>query len=407
MMLSGGFMKYIYYIGNFDFNLFNAQAQLVLSNGQIFRELGYEVIYIGASTKEVSPKLSDTKMNVNGFTVYTVSFSKKIKDLIIWKRNDNQIKKLLEKNNGKIEAVVLYGSTGFAIQVSSLSRWCKKYDISFIANCVDVSATSHGSLIQRVVKTIDLKWKNSIFKNESDAIIAVSKYISKYFNKKEEKPGVIIPPLKDCSFMPIPQQITDDDIVRLVYAGIPFPVDGRKVDISSYKDRLDIVLELFSKIYNFNKNIKLDIYGITKEQYLNVVKNHFSLVDSLKSAVYFHGIQDSEFIMHEISKADFTINLRDVNQMTSAGFSTKFVESISCGTPAITTNTSDLSNYLIEGKNGFFIDITDKNIALKQLNEILGIKKVEIMRMKEFCYNSKMFDYRNYKDQMDQLLRSL
>jgi len=399
-------MKYIYYIGNFDFYLFNAQAQLVLSNGRIFKELGYQVIYIGSSNKERYSKLSDTKVNVDGFPVYMGYFSKRIKDLIEWKKLDDEIIELLEENVDFIEAVVLYGSPGFAIQVSSLSRWCKNNSINFIANCVDISSTSHGNIIERIAKTTDRKLRDLIFKTKADGIIAVSKYIAKYFNKNNSKPVVIIPPLRDCNLMTTPQ-MTSTNLIKIVYAGIPFPVDGRKVDVSAYKDRLDIVLDLIGEIYKYNKSIRLDIYGLNEKQYLKVVNRHIPLMRYLSNIVYFHGVQNSEKIIQKISKADFTINLRNVNQMTTAGFSTKFVESISCGTPVITTNTSDLSNYLIEGRNGFFVNIDNKEDAVNKLLEIFSLKPKNIQKMKKYCFDSRLFDYREYVDEMKHFLDSL
>lgn len=44
-----------------------------------------------------------------------------------------------------------------------------------------------------------------------------------------------------------------------------------------------------------------------------------------------------------------------------AGFPTKFVESITAGTPVLTNQTSDLADYLVEGEIGFWLvdDIAD------------------------------------------------
>ena len=49
--------------------------------------------------------------------------------------------------------------------------------------------------------------------------------------------------------------------------------------------------------------------------------------------------------------------------MTMAGFPTKFVESISCGVPVIMNDTSDIRQYLSDGKNGILIELSSDNIA--------------------------------------------
>ncbi|MBS5797845.1 MAG: glycosyltransferase, partial [Dysgonomonas mossii] len=72
----------------------------------------------------------------------------------------------------------------------------------------------------------------------------------------------------------------------------------------------------------------------------------------------------------------------------------KFSESISCGTPVITTNTSDIKDYLLEGENGYFIDIDDT----QKMSYILTLSKEHINNMKDNAFNSKLFDYRNCEE---------
>ena len=93
--------------------------------------------------------------------------------------------------------------------------------------------------------------------------------------------------------------------------------------------------------------------------------------------------------------------------MTMAGFPTKFVESISCGTPVITNKTSDLDKYLVESKNGFWLTIDNDQKTLKELKGILKIPKEKIQEMKRECKKSKLFDYRIYKDVVKEFLNQI
>ena len=83
----------------------------------------------------------------------------------------------------------------------------------------------------------------------------------------------------------------------------------------------------------------------------------------------FHGKVSNLEARNKISKADFSILFRNVNKMTSAGFPTKVSESISCGTPVITNSTSDLEHYIINGKNGFLVNLNSKPLT----NELTNI----------------------------------
>jgi glycosyltransferase involved in cell wall biosynthesis len=62
-----------------------------------------------------------------------------------------------------------------------------------------------------------------------------------------------------------------------------------------------------------------------------------------------------------VKRSDFSIFLRDNNLVCTAGFPTKFSESIACGTPVLTNLSSDLGKYLIEGKNGYIMDISSED----------------------------------------------
>lgn len=395
----------IIYIGDFMFPHGNAGAQLVFANGKIFKALGYNVVFIGNSKSlDINTNLIDTEKEISGFKNFTIPFRKQISDIRNIKRINSQIIELFDLYKGDVEAVVCYGTPTLAITILSIRNWCKRNKVSFIGNIVDLSALSHGSIPNRILKWSDKTLLCSIFKYGSDGIIAVSSFIKQYF-EYGDNPIIVLPPLVDSERLP---QCTSkaNNRISIVYAGIPFPVDGRKVDESSYKDRLDITIDLLGEVYQSNKNFTFDIYGITENEYLGIIQRHKQLLIDLSNTIFFHGNTENEKVLQVVSNADFTINLRDVNRMTTAGFSTKFVESISCGTPTITTNTSDLSKYLIEGKNGFFINIDDKEDAVNKLIYILNLNPETVQEMKKQCYDSKLFDYREYVDEMKVFLDS-
>ena len=80
--------------------------------------------------------------------------------------------------------------------------------------------------------------------------------------------------------------------------------------------------------------------------------------------------------------------LRQSNIRNNAVFPTKFAEAITCGTPVISTNVSDLKEY--EKENTIFIDNFNAeeiaNAMTKMKNKSFG-KKVM----------SRIFDYRNFE----------
>jgi glycosyltransferase involved in cell wall biosynthesis len=130
------------------------------------------------------------------------------------------------------------------------------------------------------------------------------------------------------------------------------------------------------------------------------------LVD-MDDKICFHGnIKNDEAIIR-ISKADYSILFRDVNRSTTSGFPSKFVETISCGTPMVTTRTSDLHLYLEPSENGFFIGGNDDITIAKELSEIIKKSSESVFKMKKYCFKSNLFAYHNFVTQTKQFFDSL
>ena len=97
-----------------------------------------------------------------------------------------------------------------------------------------------------------------------------------------------------------------------------------------------------------------------------------------------------------IKNSDFSIFFRKKNLVTTAGFPTKLSESIACGTPVITNDSSDLKEYIENGKNGFLVEIDDMDYLFEQILVICNLSKSQLFGMKEYCAQEKTFDYREY-----------
>ena len=162
---------------------------------------------------------------------------------------------------------------------------------------------------------------------------------------------------------------------------------------------MDIVIDFLLKI---KKDFEFNIYGLSQEEYLSVIKRHNKKLDK---RIIFHGKKSRDIVLNELRNSDFLIFFRKENKVTKAGFSSKFAESITCGIPVITTNTSDLSSYLKDGINGFFVDLNED--GLKKLNDIFNISKDDILKLKQSTYNSNLFNYEKYKQDVSRFLKTI
>lgn len=93
-----------------------------------------------------------------------------------------------------------------------------------------------------------------------------------------------------------------------------------------------------------------------------------------------------------MKQSDWTIILRENSRLVKAGFPTKLVESISCGTPVLANRFSNVFDYLTEENSICVENIDDIAKYLLQACE----KKCEI--------DCNVFDYHNYLQELDELI---
>lgn len=396
-------VKNILYIGNFEFPNGNAAGKRVYANGKILKSLGYNVIFLGMEKREEDNlvSLKNSKKEFDGFTSYSFAYPSNNFQWIKYKKRFKEMKTLLKSENllMDLDMVITYGSPAISIFNDLLIQYCKKNTISIVSDCVDWLTVKTNNPLFDIVKWTDNRFQKAYLNKKVDGIIAISTYLSNYY-KTSEMNVIIIPPLATSDISNRPLELELNEMTTLTYAGIPFRQGQIISDLNSLKDRIDKTIIWLYQSKLRNHKFIFNIYGFTKEEYLYSIPQQTKYVDGLGESIVFHGKLENDQVSKKISRSDFTILIRDVNRDTTAGFPTKVSESISCGTPVITTKTSDLDKYIIEGKNGFFIENeNDENIA-SFFDNIFSLKKSEIIKIKKTCVESKIFYYSNFEKEM-------
>ncbi|HDC4639272.1 TPA: glycosyltransferase family 4 protein, partial [Enterobacter cloacae] len=152
---------------------------------------------------------------------------------------------------------------------------------------------------------------------------------------------VNVPPTLSVDDLPQKKVQTVDGPIRLVYSGSP-----------GHKDLLQKIIDAVSQL---SGKFQLDIVGVNGVNFNNI---------------RYHGRVSHAESVRFVSESHFSVLLRPSNKTSQAGFSTKVVESMSCGTPVITNNTGDLSNYILDGVNGYIFNGFDNQDLLDKLNNL-------------------------------------
>lgn len=382
--------KIIIYLGNFTLNEINAAGKRVIGNSYIFSKLGYRVILIGKDknpVKLVYPISCGDNIEYYSFSDYGYIVSSYMAD----------VRRIIRKV-GCPSIIIRYGSPGLAFFDKSLIRFCRKNDIKIFADVVDWLPATGNNFLFNTIKKIDTQLEKSLFNCQSDGVIAISSFLDKYYSERGCR-TIVVPPLVS----QYKKNNSCNKQVKVVYAGVPFRLGVRIKETQKVKDRLDICVEAISKISN--KNVIFDVFGITKEQYLVAYPMHKDVLERSLCSIVFHGRQNMKVVQKMINNADYTILLRDRNRATMAGFPTKVVESLSCGTPVITTDTSDLRNYITEGENGFFVDVYNRDSLIKKLEEILSFDSSRRKELKDNCYRRQELKYTNYIESLSAYIK--
>ena len=248
-------------------------------------------------------------------------------------------------------------------------------------------------------KTLQLKnLVNETLVSKNWNVIAISQYLEEHF-KKQCHATVRIPVIMDMD--QIGYRTTcekNEKKIKLVYAGSP----GRK-------DYLHVMISGLVMLTEAQKQrLEFHIIGVNEMQLISACGVAQDDVTALKDVLHVHGRVSHDEAVRWVKDADYTLLLRDPSlRYAKAGFPTKIVESLACGTPPICNLSSDLGLYLVDSQNSFLIDDVSPQSVKRTLDRVLecGQEKMIEMRCEARKSAIRYFDYKNYLEGVKALLK--
>lgn len=383
----------IIYTGNFSIEEMNAAGKRVFANALIMQKLGYHLVMVGTeSIDEKSVDILSTHTCKDGIDLFHYPGKLFHKHRSNYSAFFKQFKKLIDVNRWNIKAIICYNSPSLAPFLGKTIKYCHKNNIKYITDVADWLIVDSDNPIFRTLRQFDITIKNAYYSNKSDGVIAISTWLSNYYKKKVDN-VIVIPPVALERKMNSSSKSAKTEIV---YAGMPFRKGCVIKNPSTMKDRFDLACKLLAYVKEMGVDFLFHVYGFEREDFLQSLPELRKELELMGDSICFHGFAKMEDVQIAVSHADYTILLREKNRMTMAGFPTKVSESITCGTPVITTKTSDIKNYLPEGHGTFFIDLNDMERSKKKLLNLLTKSSADRLRQKQECENIHAFDIDNY-----------
>lgn len=354
----------VLYIGGFELPDRNAAAQRVVGIAKCLRDIGYEVRFVNA-LKEYSGESHNTEY----FGFRTFEYRREgDKDYLFGAKKAISI---IKEENPNV--VIAYNYP--AVALNKIRKYCQANNIKCIADVTEWPKPVGGSIVYRIIKELDTAYRMRHVQKHVDSVIAISRYLYDYY--KPHVPTVLIPPTVDIIDAKWNIEAEKDkEVTSFAYAGSP----------SALKEKLDVIVKAIIECAKTEK-VLFNVVGITKEQFVQM----YSWTGEIPKEIVFWGRIPHTDVIRIVKEASWSIILRENNIVVKAGFPTKLVESISCGTPVIANRFSNVADYL-DGKNGLIVN------NVKELDRIL----------KEACgkhlsVDQNLFDYKQFTNSIQSM----
>jgi glycosyltransferase involved in cell wall biosynthesis len=158
---------------------------------------------------------------------------------------------------------------------------------------------------------------------------------------------------------------------------------------------------LIESLKQLNKNnpvIECNLYGPVHPSILKRM-NRKIIKYELNGILKYKGNVNNNEIPAILAVHDLLLLPRKSNLQTKFGFPTKLAEYMASGVPVLSSDVSDISNYLTDGENGFLIkELKIKPLIDKIENIINNNERLSSIGKcgKETAF--EFFNYRNYSD---------
>lgn len=369
----------IIYYGGFTLPDKSAAANRVVSNGKIFEKLGYTTVFIGAAP---SDETFDGLRKIDGCNnMFEHAHPKSTKQWLKHMLSVEHIESVIG-NYENVCKIILYNVPMFTL--IKAKKVFSKRNIEVCYDCTEWTKDTDGSLPKKLFKAFDEILISNFMHKVADAVIAISSMMEKKY--KKAKKLVVVPPLVDINDSIWHQQTENhEDTFEFCFAGIP---DGNK-------ESLDKVVEAFCN--NNKKNTFLRIIGITENDFSRIYPDCF-IPKNVRNKIAFMGRLSHTETIRYVLGCDCYIFIRRSDKRNNAGFPTKFAESFTCGVPIITTDVSDVGEYIKKsGRGSLLEDMTTQSISEAMLYQIENKTRSESLD-KTFHYESFITQVKNWLD---------
>jgi glycosyltransferase involved in cell wall biosynthesis len=339
------------YYGGFALPDKNASANRVVSNGKLFDSLGYETLFLGAC---YDAELSGMwQISENMFEEsHPATTAEWVKQILCF----SNLKKLSEEYKN-LKMVLLYNVPFITLVLAK--KYFSKKGVTVAYDCTEWTQFTEGSFLKKVFKYADEVFIRKFAHKVADKMIVISSLMEKAY--KSDKKLLRLPPLVDVKDEIWHQPIEkNENSFTFCFSGFP----------GGNKESLDKVVEAFERLNIENAILK--IVGLTEKDFFELYPHVKQIINK---NIKFLGAKNHKESIKNILDCDCYIFIRSSDRRNNAGFPTKFAESFTCGVPIITTDVSDVKEYINLSNGSVLLGNCETESILKAMETVFDKSK--------------------------------
>jgi glycosyltransferase involved in cell wall biosynthesis len=383
--------SWVVYVGPFAFPEGGAAARRILGNAQSLVAAGYQVLILSGQTAV------DDAVHPFADGIFLASTSERDAEhlpsalrMARYIGMGARSRRWLDGFGARPDAVILY--SGYTPYILQLKGWCRRRRTPLIFDAVEWYTAASPSRFLASPYLWQTEFAMRVLTRGVDGIVAISRFLETYY-VAAGVPVRRVPPTLDVAAV-APGEGSGGGPLSLVYAGTP----------GQNKDQLNEIVAAVLALDRDGERLVLNVYGPTADEVLALR----ALVGRAAAAVVAHGPVTQAAALRAVGQADFSVLTRRPDRVSTAGFPTKFVESLAVGTPVIANLTSDLDEHLIDGVNGLVCDGHDAEAVRRALERALVLTACARARMRAASRHTAetAFDYRGHARGLQQLVEA-
>ena len=298
-----------------------------------------------------------------------------------------------------VRAICVYpGSWGTVPLIWRLRRLCHEHGIKLFVFVVEWHELRH--FVPGVVGFLGIldgelqrRWLN----RRVDGVLCISRYLQDYYRKTDAL-AVRFPPLLDLH-----------DPIYSATAGSAGPTQQGEVVVqfagSAARDRHDLILRAVRDVRIGGLNVVLEYIGSSREAVASLPGVQPELLAQLGDAVRFRGRVSAQALAPIMAAAHFGLLFREDSRWSRACFPSKVPEYLAHGVPLLCNLSSDLREYLMDGRNALLVaDLTVESLAAT-LRRAASLSPTAYQRMRDDArMSASAFDGRRYSSTYSEIL---